>query len=118
MHALTGELEAAAGNYDKAITSLQRAVEREDALNYDEPPTWHYPTRQSLGAVLLESGQPAEAEKIYREDLKVFPNNGWSLFGLLEALRRQGKMEAAQNVEQRFREAWRNADVMLTASRF
>ncbi len=118
VHALTGELEAAAGNYDKAITSLQRAVEREDALNYDEPPTWHYPTRQSLGAVLLESGQPAEAEKIYREDLKVFPNNGWSLFGLLEALRRQGKMEAAQNVEQRFREAWRNADVMLTASRF
>jgi hypothetical protein len=55
---------------------------------------------------------------VYRQDLKSFPNNGWSLFGLLEALHRQGKGEAAQDVQQQCREAWRHADVVLTASRF
>ena len=117
-HALAGELAAATGDYEAAVASLETAVEREDALNYDEPPTWHYPTRQSLGAVLLEAGRPAEAAAVYREDLATFPNNGWSLFGLLEALRRQGDVRAARDVARRFDEAWRHADVALTASRF
>jgi tetratricopeptide (TPR) repeat protein len=117
-HALAGELAAAAGELDAAIASLERAVEREDALNYDEPPTWHYPTRQSLGAVLLQAGRPAEAAEIYRQDLDAFPENGWSLFGLLEALRRQGQADEVADVERRFREAWRHADVTLTSSSF
>jgi len=117
-HALAGELAAARGDYPAALRSLERAVVREDALNYDEPPTWHYPVRQSLGAVLLEAGRPQRAEAVYREDLARFPENGWSLYGLLEALRRQGKMTEAQRVQRRFREAWRHADVTLTASRF
>jgi tetratricopeptide (TPR) repeat protein len=115
--ALTGELAAARGDYGRAIEGLELAVEREDALNYDEPPTWHYPTRQSLGAVLLEAGQPQRAEEIYREDLAKFPDNGWSLFGLLEALRRQGKEAATAEVQRRFEEAWQYADVVLTSSR-
>jgi tetratricopeptide (TPR) repeat protein len=121
--ALAGELEAATGDFEAAIASLSRAVEREDALNDDAPPptwppTWHYPIRQSLGAVLLQAGRPAEAVRIYQQDLNAFPNNGWSLFGLLTALRRQGRVEEAQEAEQRFREAWQHADITLTASRF
>ena len=115
---LAGEIQAAAGDFGKAIASLERAVEREDALNYDEPPSWHFPTRQALGAVLLQAGEPQQAETVYREDLVQFPDNGWSLFGLLQALRRQGETEEADEVQRRLREAWRHADVTLTASRF
>lgn len=117
-HALAGELHAARGELQSAIASLETAVERQDELNYDEPPTWHYPTRQSLGAVLLLSNQPEEAERVYRDDLNIFPDNGWSLHGLLDSLRRQGKTEEAAEVERRLREAWRHSDVVLTSSRF
>jgi hypothetical protein len=55
---------------------------------------------------------------MYRQDLKRNPANGWSLYGLLASLREQGKTEEANAVEKRFREAWRLADVTLTASRF
>lgn len=117
-HALEGEVRAEAGHLDQAVASLRMAVAREDALNYDEPPTWHYPVRQSLGAVLLRAGRAAEAEAVYREDLRRFPDNGWSLHGLLESLRRQGRSAEARAVERRLAEAWRHADVVLTGSRF
>lgn len=117
-HALAGELEAAKGNYEQSVELLQKAVTLEDDLNYDEPPTWHYPTRQSLGAVLLKWNKINKAEQVYRQNLEEFPDNGWSLYGLLEALRRQGKLQEAEEVEKRFREAWLHADIILTSSRF
>jgi hypothetical protein len=83
-----------------------------------EPPRWYYPIRQALGAVLLDAGRAAEAEQVYREDLKNFPENGWSLYGLARALRAQGKSAEAAAVEKKFVEAWKGADVKLTASRF
>lgn len=116
--ALAGELAAAERRYDAAIELLSDAVEREDALNYDEPPTWHYPTRQSLGAVLLAAGHPERAEAVYLQDLERFPENGWSLHGLVRALREQGKTRQAREVAGRYEEAWRHADVVLTSSRF
>jgi predicted Zn-dependent protease len=74
--------------------------------------------RQSLGAVLLQLGRPADAERVYREDLARNPGNGWSLFGLAQSLRAQGKTEDAAQVEQQFSKAWAQADVKLSASRF
>lgn len=115
---LTGELAAKKGNYDKAIASLHRAVLLEDNLIYNEPPDWHIPVRQSLGAVLLDIGRPAEAEAIYWQDLEQNRENGWALFGLMQSLRDQGKHEQAALVEKRFKKAWKRADVTLTASRF
>lgn len=115
---LTGELAAKQGDYEKAIAHLETAVNLEGKLNYDEPETWHYPVRQSLGAVLLEANRPAEAEQVYREDLKRHPENGWSLFGLAQSLGMQDKTEEAQAVEKRFEQAWKDADVTLIASRF
>ena len=64
-----------------------------------------------------ESGKLPEAEAIYREDLKRNPENGWSLFGLLQCLRAAGRPEVV-DVEKRFREAWKYADVTLSASAF
>jgi tetratricopeptide (TPR) repeat protein len=83
-----------------------------------EPPPWYYPVRQSLGAVLLEAGRAKEAEAVYREDLKRYPENGWSLFGLAKSLRAQGRAADAVKVEHRFRRAWAQADVQPIASRF
>jgi predicted Zn-dependent protease len=88
----------------------------EDELPYDEPPGWHMPVRQSLGALLLEAGRPADAEAVYREELRRNPENGWSLFGLSKALLEQGRDEEAAAVNARFREAWAHADIELSAS--
>jgi tetratricopeptide (TPR) repeat protein len=115
---LAGEIAARNGNYDQAIARLHRGVLLEDNLIYNEPPDWHVPVRQPLGAVLLEAGRSGEAEAIYWQDLIRNRENGWSLFGLWQSLRVQGKQEQAEMVEKRFRKAWSRADVILTASRF
>ncbi|NJO40597.1 MAG: hypothetical protein HC769_09240 [Cyanobacteria bacterium CRU_2_1] len=115
---LAGEIVAKQGNYEQAIHHLQAAIELEDSLNYYEPALWYSPVRQALGAVLLQADQPAEAEQVYLQDLAIYPENGWSLRGLMQSLFAQDKTEEAQAVQQRFEEAWRYADVTLTASRF
>ncbi|GMV91926.1 MAG: hypothetical protein AMXMBFR82_17040 [Candidatus Hydrogenedentota bacterium] len=115
---LAGEIAAAKGEYEHAVAQLEEAVEIEDALTYNEPPDWFFPVRQTYGAILLESGDPEAAESVYRADLKKFPNNGWSLLGLTQALRDQGKAEAAGKVEEQFQIAWKYADVTIAGSRF
>lgn len=114
---LAGELATKQGNYEQAIAHLKTAIQLDDDLKGD-PPLWYSPVRQSFGAILLEVGRKAEAEQMYREDLKIYPNNGWSLYGLAQSLQVQGKTKEAQEVQQRFEKAWKYADVKLTASRF
>ena len=118
VHALMGEMAARGGNLDGGIAHFREALKIEDAGLYFEPPKWYYPIRESLGAALLKAGRNAEAEVVYREDLKRFPENGWSLFGLAAVLRAQGKTDEAAAVEKRFAAAWSGADVKLAASRF
>jgi hypothetical protein len=115
---LAGELAAKRGEFEVAIAHLQTAVALEDGLNYDEPAPWYAPVRQTLGAVLLQANRPAEAEQVYRQDLAVYPENGWSLVGLAQSLRAQGHNRAARQVQTRFARAWRYADVTITDSRF
>lgn len=115
---LAGEIAAARKQYDKAIAHLDRAVRLEDSLAYTEPFEWHYPPRLALGAVLLEAGRADEAEVVYWDDLKRNRENGWALFGLGQTLRAQDKMAAAAAVQVRFNQAWKDADVQLSASRF
>ena len=118
VHALMGEIATRSGSADEGITHFREALKIEDAGLYFEPPRWYYPIRHSLGAALLKAGRSAEAEAVYREDLKRFPENGWSLFGLAAALRAQGKAAEVAAVEQRFAKAWAGSDVKLTGSRF
>ena len=115
---LSGEIAAAKKDYPMAIEHLERAVRLEDALVYTEPFEFHYPPRQALGAVLLEANRAGEAETVYWEDLRRNRENGWSLFGLMQALKAQGKNDDAALVEARFKKAWARADVKLNASRF
>src|SRR5204863_2823131 len=115
---LAGNLDAAKKNYDSAVAHLERAVRLEDALVYTEPAEFHYSPRQALGAVLLEAGRPAEAETVYWEDLRRNKESGWSLFGLMQALKAQGKNDDAALIEARFTKACARADLTLTSSRF
>jgi pimeloyl-ACP methyl ester carboxylesterase len=112
-----GELAAQAGRHDEAIAVLTEAVGIEDGFPYAEPPLWHQPVRQVLGAVLLEAGRAREAETAYREDLKEFRENGWSLFGLWQSLEAQGRGGEAAAVRARFDKAWARTDITLHASR-
>ncbi len=114
---LAGELAGSRQQWDDAVSALRAAVAHEDSLHYSEPEFWPMPARQYLGAILLEAGRAADAEQTYREELKVHPNNGWSLFGLTQALRAQGKVAAAEETSRAFAEAWARADVWLTSSR-
>ena len=115
---LAGEMDARRGETDAAVRHLAEAVRIQDGHWFTEPPPWYFPVRQALGAVLLQAGRASEAEAVYREDLRRNPENGWSLFGLAQSLRAQGKSAEAAAAETRFRRAWARADVTLTASRF
>ena len=116
--ALEGELLSAQGQNDAAVKAFQAAVMLQDTLKYIEPPDWGQSMRLYLGAALLKAGRAKEAEAVYREDLRDFRNNGWTLFGLTESLRAQKKTAEAQKVEQDFQRAWKNADVTLKRSVF
>jgi len=114
---VAAELARAAKDYPGAIAALTEAVAIEDTLPYDEPPAWHWPTRQALGAVLLAAGKPAESEAAYRAELERNPENGWSLHGLELALRAQKRKAEADAIAARFAAAWANADITLPGSK-
>jgi tetratricopeptide (TPR) repeat protein len=111
---VAGEIAAKRKDWDRAILHLDRAVRYEDALVYQEPPDWHAPVRQNLGAVLVQAGRADEAEAVYWEDLRNNPGNGWSLRGLMQALEAQGKKDEAELVRKRFVEAWKDADAFTS----
>jgi len=115
---LEGELAQKSGKIDPAVAAFQRAIQTEDDLVYNEPPDWMLPPRQYLGAALLAAGRPADAERVYREDLKRHRDNGWSVFGLEQALRAQNKPGPADIEKARFADVWARSDVKLTMSRF
>ena len=113
---LRGEMAYRAGDAANAVLAFEEAVTLQDALPYTEPPFWYYPTRQSLGAALLASDRVDEAQAVFEADLEQYPMNGWSMFGLAEALRRQGDEAGAEQMMTRFETVWQFADVSLATS--
>lgn len=104
---LSARIEAAGGDAAAAIGHWRHAVAIEDQMNFDDVPDWYYPVRESLGAALLRNKQAAEAEQVFREDLRRNPRNPRSLFGLCQALRAQQKAYQADLVRQSFDAAWK-----------
>jgi tetratricopeptide (TPR) repeat protein len=113
---VAGELEALKGNTSKAIEHLKSAVVFEDGLTYTEPAAWHIPTRQNLGSMLLKAEKYEAAEKIYKEDLNILRQNGWSLMGLYKSLLAQGKNKEANAIKNEFSSAWQDADIEIDDS--
>jgi tetratricopeptide (TPR) repeat protein len=111
-------IAAADHRSSEALSLLREAVAAEDRLAYDEPKDWLFPARHLLGAELLRAGAATEAERVYREDLKQNPANGWSLYGLSAALKAQGKPAEAARVTRQFEDAWKHSDITLSASAF
>ena len=109
-------LAGVAGDGTSAIRYWTNAVEIQDGLIYDEPPAWYYPVRESLGGEYLRTRQYAEAEKVFRRDLEMNPNNPRSLFGLREALKAQAKNAEAEKVNTRFQKEWQNSDVHISVA--
>lgn len=113
-----GEIALREGHAADAVRHFKNASALEDELSYMEPPTWFYPVRHSLGKAYLAAGDAKAAEQVYRDDLRRFPENGWSLKGLANALSAQGRTADAKEADRRFAKAWRLADVTITSSRF
>lgn len=114
---LLARLAEERGDGAEALKLWRAAVSLQDALNYDEPPDWYYPVRESLGGALLRAGDARGAEQVFREDLAKNPRNPRSLFGLEEALKQQGRDYDAGWVEKEFQAAWQGADVQLSVGR-
>ena len=114
---LQGEILARRQSYNEAIPFLEEAVRLEDQLNYNEPPDWFFSIRHHLGAVLLEDQQYEKAKQVYLKDLENFPENGWALAGLNQALKGLGEVSEAESIRERFDEAWQFADALIINSR-
>jgi tetratricopeptide (TPR) repeat protein len=110
---MSAKIAVARSDKKSAVELLRNGAQAEDALGYNEPADWYIPVRESLGGALLQMGDYAEAERVFRADLEKNPRSGRSLFGLLESLKGQGKRSAAQFVEAQLKVAWKNADTRL-----
>jgi predicted Zn-dependent protease len=106
---VTAAIANAHGDSSGEVTALERAVKTQDNLQYTEPPYWFYPVRQSLGAAYLRAKRPSDAQRVFEEDLAYFRNNGWSLWGLSEAVAAQGKDASKTREAQKL--AWQYADI-------
>lgn len=111
-----GEILLRESRTEEGIARLREAVRREALVRYDEPPDWIIPIRHALGAALMQAGRYQEAELVFREDLKKWPENGWSLFGLSRTLQHLGRDAEAAPVLAKFKATWAKADLTLTSS--
>jgi len=115
---LQAELALARSEPAAAVSLLRAATAAEDTLAYDEPHLWLAPTRHALGAALLAAGQADAAAQAYREDLRHYPGNGWSLGGLALALQQLRQPEAAARAAAQARVAFAGAERLPQGSRF
>ena len=114
---LDGEIHAKEKDYATAISLLQEAVTKEDALNYDEPPDWFFSVRHHLGAVLIDAGNFLEAIKVYDKDLQIYRENGWALKGLMNAYEKIGDRKKYEKIKARYEKAWQYSDIKISSSR-
>ncbi|MGD0134677.1 MAG: hypothetical protein ABSE57_21720 [Bryobacteraceae bacterium] len=110
---LDADIAKSSHDYKQAAAFLTKAASVEDALNYDEPPDWYLPPRETLGAVLLLDGRAKEAEVVFREELKQHAKNPRALFGLAECLHAQGKTSDETAVRKQFEDGWKHSDIQL-----
>jgi len=116
MAMLEGETAYREGRLEAAWAALRRGIEAEDKLIYDEPPAWMLPVRHSMGALMLEAGEFAAAETLYREDQERHPGNGWSLLGLSQVLEAQGRTGEAAEYAAAAQTAWARVDEKPSSS--
>ena len=115
---MQGELLYREGKTEEAFAIMREGIVYEDSLVYDEPPAWMLPVRHALGALMMEDGQHAQAEQLYRQDLIKNRNNGWALTGLRQSLVAQGRNGEAMALDEALAEAFASADTEIESSCF
>ena len=115
---LEGEILRHEGDNEGAVAVLEAAIEHEDSLRYDEPEPLNFSARHWLGDLLLEMERYPEAEEVFRAALEDHPMNGWSLYGLEQALRAQDLGAKADKVHELFKEAWARSDTWIRGAVF
>ena len=115
-HLAMGQIELANMNLDASIMHFKMAVETQDALPYREPEFWYYPTRQSLGHALLLNKDFEEAISVFNQDLKDYPRNGWSYYGLYKGYKALDKVELSNEALIKHQEIWQMSDIELKSS--
>ena len=115
-HLAMGQIAMVNSNLDASIMHFKMAVETQDALPYREPEFWYYPTRQSLGHALMLNKNFKEAVSVFNQDLKDYPRNGWSYYGLYKAYKALGNNELSNEALIKHQEIWQMSDVELKSS--
>ena len=116
-HVLEGRIAQSAGEYERAAQESGTAPQIQESLAYLEPPFWYYPVGQSLGAALLQAGKAKDAAAAFEASLERVPNNGWALWGLMEAQKAAGDQAAAEQTAQMFENAWAGDASLLDLAR-
>jgi tetratricopeptide (TPR) repeat protein len=110
---LRGQLRAAQGNFDEGIELLKKAVDKEKAVGYNEPPQYGRPELEALGYSYIHAHKYEEARDAFRRELKIRPNSGHDLYGIAQSYEAAGQREEAARAYREFLEAWRDADPEL-----
>lgn len=113
---IAGEIALQQGDWETAAELLEAGAAIEDVLGYGEPPQWLQPIRHTLGAVYLKAEKFEDAERVYRDDLNHWRENGWSLYGLAKSLEGQGRGSEAAEMMKRYEAAFSKADMKPTTS--
>jgi tetratricopeptide (TPR) repeat protein len=96
MQAASAWVAAAEGKKKEAIEMLRRAADSEDILGkHPVSPGAFVPIREQLGTLLLEMGQPMEAQREFEAALKIYPGRFRGLYGAAQAAERAGDNEEA-----------------------
>ncbi|MBA3237097.1 MAG: hypothetical protein H0T62_01950 [Parachlamydiaceae bacterium] len=75
----------------EVIENLSKAVDAQDRLEYNEPPSWYYPIRAQLGKAFLKQKRYSEANHVFKTGLKQLQRNGRLLLGLTLSLKGQNR---------------------------
>ena len=96
MQAASAWVAAAEGKKNDAIEMLRRAADSEDILGkHPVSPGAFVPIREQLGTLLLEMGQPTEAQREFEAALKIYPGRFRGLYGAAQAAELAGDNEDA-----------------------
>jgi tetratricopeptide (TPR) repeat protein len=96
MQAASAWLAAAEDKKNKAVDMLRRAADSEDILGkHPVSPGAFVPVREQLGTLLLEMGQPTEAQREFEAALKIYPGRFRGLYGAAQAAELAGDNEDA-----------------------
>lgn len=106
---LRAKIAATQGNTEATLELLKLAVDSDDALVYDEPPPWFFPTRDALGAAYFQARQYQAAVHTFTESLKRQPLSPRALYGLALSQKAIGDPEWEETMKT-FQYASRDSD--------